>query len=130
MARTTLVLLALMAIGGTIARAEEPAVSADEAAIRKNVQAAVEAFNRQDAKAMAALWSPDAVYTMRSSGTQVVGREAIEKDYNEVFEGKKNRKLSIDVASINFVSPNVAIERGTAKVTGGDEPAEETEYSA
>jgi len=135
MARITACLLALIALQPFVlqpfvARADEPAASSDEATIRKNVQAAVEAFNRQDAKALAALWSPEAVYTLRTSGSQVVGREAIEKDYGALFEGKKDRKLSIEIEAINFVSPNVAIERGTAKVTGGDEPAEESEYSA
>ncbi|MCE9555462.1 MAG: SgcJ/EcaC family oxidoreductase [Planctomycetes bacterium] len=113
-----------------LARADEVPAPADEAAIRKNVQAAVEAFNHRDAKALAALWSPEAVYTSRTSGTNLVGRTAIEKDYQDLFESKKDRKLAIDVSSIDFVSPNVAIERGTAKITGGDEPVDETDYSA
>jgi len=130
MIRTTALLIALISLQPIVLTADEPAASADEATIRKNIQAAVEAFNRQDAKALADFWSPEAVYTSRTSGAQVVGREAIAKEYEALFEASKNRKLVVSVEAVDFVSPNVALERGTAKISGGDEPAEETEYSA
>ena len=41
--------------------------SADEAAIRKAAASYVEAFNKHDAKALADHWSPEAVYTNRST---------------------------------------------------------------
>lgn len=59
--------------------AEADRQAADKAAIRKAVEAYVAAFNRADAKALTALWSPEAVYTNPLSGEQVVGREAIER---------------------------------------------------
>jgi uncharacterized protein (TIGR02246 family) len=120
-------MIALIAVA---TRAEDGKPSPDEAAIRKNVQASVEAFNRHDAKAMAALWSPEAVYVNRTSGERVVGRAEIEKQYAAQFEADAKSKLAIDVDAIDFVSPNVAIERGTAKVINGDEPASELDYSA
>ena len=49
--------------------------AADEATIRKAVESYVAAFNQQDAKALAAIWSPEAVYTNPLSGEQVVGRD-------------------------------------------------------
>lgn len=130
MGKSTMLLVVLCALGSAKAVAEDAAVSADEAAIRQNVQKEVEAFNRQDAKALAALWSPEAVYTSRTSGVKVVGRKAIEKEYAALFAGKENRKVAATVNAIEFVSPNVAIERGTAKFSGGGEPAEETTYAA
>ena len=47
----------------------------DEAAIRKSDDAYVEAYNKHDAKALAALWSPEAVYVDPETGEQAVGRE-------------------------------------------------------
>jgi hypothetical protein len=49
--------------------------AADKAAIRKAVESYVAAFNQGDAKALAAKWAPEAVYTNPLSGEQVVGRE-------------------------------------------------------
>ena len=69
----------------------------DEAAIRKSDEAYVEAYNKHDAKALAALWSPEAVYVDPETGEEAVGREAIEKEFAETFEGLKDAKLEIDV---------------------------------
>jgi len=104
----------------------------DVAAIRKNVAAYVAAFNRGDAKALAAMWSPDAVYINRDTGERLTGREAIEKSLAEQLEKQKGLELSADVHAVEFVSPNVAIERGTAALSSGkkgEEPAE-FEYTA
>lgn len=131
MTHRVLLFAVLVALNAPNARAEEgTTTSADEAAIRKNVQASVEAFNRHDAKAMAALWSPEAIYVNRTTGERVMGRTEIEKQYAAQFQADAKSKLAIDVDTIDFVSPNVAIERGTAKVIGGDEPANELDYSA
>src|SRR3954453_2760466 len=82
----------------------------DEAAIRKSDDAYVEAYNKQDAKALAALWSPEAVYVDPETGDGAVGREEIEKEFAETFNGLKDAKLAIDVKAIKFLSPNVAVE--------------------
>ncbi len=104
--------------------------AADEAAIRKAVESYVAAFNRGDAKALAALWSPDAVYTNRLSGEQVVGRAEIEKQFAAILAEAKGAKLESQTESIRFLSPNVAVEEGTAKVIRPDQEPEESEYTA
>ena len=96
--------------------AEADRQAADEAAIRKAVESYVAAFNQGDAKALAAMWSPEAVYTNPLSGEQVVGREAIEKQFAAIFADAKGAKLEAKTDSIQFISPNVAVEQGTAKV--------------
>jgi uncharacterized protein (TIGR02246 family) len=103
---------------------------ADKEAIQKTVDSYVAAYNRGDAKALAALWSPEAVYTNPLSGEQAVGREAIEKQFAAIFAESKDIKLEAKTDSIQFVSPNVAIERGTAKVIRGGQAPEESDYSA
>jgi uncharacterized protein (TIGR02246 family) len=102
----------------------------DDALIRKNAEAYVVAYNNRDAKALAAMWSPEAVYMDPSTGEAAVGREAIEKMFANTLTELGDAKLEVKVESIDFVSPNVAIENGIARVLQpGDEP-EETNYTA
>lgn len=110
--------------------AEASRQAADEATIRKAVESYVAAFNQGDAKALAAMWSPEAVYTNPLSGERVVGREAIEKQFAGIFAEAKGAKLEAKTDSIAFVSPNVAVEQGTAKVIRPDQAPEESEYTA
>jgi len=104
--------------------------AADEAAIRKAAASYVEAFNKRDAQALAAHWSPDAVYLNRSTGEQVTGRAAIGEQFTSSFKEKPDLKMEVNVASVQFVSPNVAIEQGTAKLLAPNAEPEEIEYSA
>ncbi|WP_145391983.1 YybH family protein [Stieleria neptunia] len=104
--------------------------AADEATIRKEVAAYVAAFNQGDAKALAAMWSPEAVYTNPLSGDQVVGREAIAEQFAAIFNENKDIKLSAVTESIQFISPGVALEVGTATVMQPDQEPEESAYTA
>ena len=110
-----------------IARADQ---AADEAAIRKNDAAYVEAYNKHDAKAVAALWSPEAVYVDPETGEESVGREQIEKEFADTFANLKDATLEIKVSGIKFLSPNVAIESGTARVVRPKEEPDDSTYSA
>ena len=102
----------------------------EEAAIRKIDDAYVEAYNKHDAKALAAMWSPEAVYVDPETGEEAVGREEIEKEFADTFDGLKDAKLEIDVEAIKFLSPNVAIESGTARILRPNEEPDESTYSA
>ncbi|MCY2986272.1 MAG: SgcJ/EcaC family oxidoreductase [Planctomycetota bacterium] len=110
--------------------AEADRQAADEATIRKAVESYVAAFNRGDAKALAAMWAPEAVYTNPVSDEQVVGRAAIEKQFVDIFTQAKGVKLETQTNSIQFISPSVAVEHGTAKVIRPDQAPEESEYTA
>jgi uncharacterized protein (TIGR02246 family) len=102
----------------------------DEAAIRKSDEAYVEAYNKRDAKALAALWSPEAVYIDPETGNEFVGREEIEKEFADTFAGLKDAKLEVNVESIRFLSPNVAVENGTARVIYPEGEPDESSYAA
>ncbi len=104
--------------------------AADTAAIRANAEKYVEAYNRRDSRTMASMWSPDAVYIDASTGESAVGRDAIAKQLDHAFAGAEDAKLKINLGSIDFVSPNVAVERGTAEITYSKRPTEKTEYTA
>src|SRR5437588_13066769 len=59
---------------------EDPGV----AAVRKTAEEFAKAFNKGDAKAVAAFWTANGEYT-GPDGETVRGREALEKDYAEFF---------------------------------------------
>jgi uncharacterized protein (TIGR02246 family) len=105
--------------------------AAAEAAVRKAGDAYVEAFNKHDAKAVANFWSPDAVYINQLTGEQVTGREAIAGQFTDIFKDRPDVKLDTTTASIDFVSPNVGVEHGTAKLSApkGEQPTS-ADYTA
>jgi uncharacterized protein (TIGR02246 family) len=127
-----LILTAAIAVLGIASAvgAEANRQAEDEAAIRKAVESYVAAFNQGDAKALAAMWSPDAVYSNPLSDVQVVGREAIEAQFAAIFDEAKGIKLEATTEAVQFVSPNVGVEQGMAKLIRPDQAPEETEYTA
>jgi uncharacterized protein (TIGR02246 family) len=132
--RQIMLTVALMACSLTSAiGAEVDRQAADEAAIHKAVEAYVAAFNRGDPKALAAMWSPEAVYSSPLSGVQVVGREEIEEHFAALFadfadEGKL--EIAVSPESIQFISPGVAIEHGTSQLLLEGQPPEKSTYTA
>lgn len=114
----------------SIASAQEDRRAADEAAIRRAVEAYVTAFNNADARALAAMWAPEAVYSNPITNEEVTGREGIEKQFAGIFQDAKGARLESTTLTIDFVSPSVAIEQGVAKVLLPDESPEESRYSA
>src|SRR4051812_9528723 len=89
--------------------------SKDKAAVAKNAEAFVEAFQKADAKALAAYWTPDGDFTDQE-GKHLKGREAIEKAFAALFAENKGLKLHIHSQSLRFVTPSVAIEDGVTAV--------------
>ncbi|HEV2946455.1 MAG TPA: SgcJ/EcaC family oxidoreductase, partial [Gemmataceae bacterium] len=88
------------------------------AEIAKNAEAFIEAFHKGDAKALAAFWTPDGEYTDQS-GRVLKGRQAIEHAFQSLFAEAKDLKLRIDSDSLRFVTPDIAIEKGTTTVMAG-----------
>lgn len=104
---------------------EDPAVAEISAAIR----AYAEAYNARDAAKVAAHWSPDGVYVSKSSGEQVVGREAIAKELETTFAGDNPPTIELYTETIDFISPNVALETGYAIVRFSEDDAVESTYN-
>jgi uncharacterized protein (TIGR02246 family) len=102
----------------------------DEAIIRANAEAYVAAYNNHDAKAVAAMWSPEAVYMDPSTGEAAVGQEEIEKVFAGILADLGEAKLEVDVDSVEFVSPNVAIENGTVHIVRPNAEPEVSNYTA
>jgi len=86
-----------------------------EEAIAKTAKAFIEAFHKGDAKALAAFWTPDGDY-VSETGRVFQGRKAIEDAFTELFAANQGLSLRIDVVSLKFPTPDVAIEDGTSAV--------------
>jgi uncharacterized protein (TIGR02246 family) len=90
---------------------------ADEAAIRQSAVAFTKAFEKGDAKAVAAFWTEQGEH-QDESGSTLRGRAEIEKAFAELFKEKTNSKIEVLIESIRFPAPNVAIEEGILRQTG------------
>ncbi len=109
-----LLLLALMgaAVAGPGVGQQPKGDASDKEALAQNAEAFIEAFNKGNAKALAAFWTPDGDYT-KESGHCLKGRETLEKAFRSFFEENKGLTLRIESESLRFVTPEVAIEDGT-----------------
>jgi uncharacterized protein (TIGR02246 family) len=107
----TALLIALPALAQ--APAATPNSSAELDAVRATSQAFVEAFNKGDAQAVAALWTKDGDYT-DDSGQTFVGRDAIEKDYAAFFAENPKARIRVVVDKLRLLSDTAAVEDGRA----------------
>jgi uncharacterized protein (TIGR02246 family) len=129
MRKTILLVLLLVSSDARVGRAQESASrspdaapsqeqsesSPELAAIRAGSEQFVAAFNKGDAKAIAALWTEDGEY-VDDSGRRFAGRTEIEKVYTDFFAANPEAKIQIAIDSLRQTGPNVAIEDGRAVV--------------
>lgn len=92
--------------------------AADRAALEKAIGAFEEAFKKNDAKAVAALWTPDGEY-VSDDGTTFSGRAALEKAYTEFFAKNPDNALDVEIASVKFPSRDTAVVEGHFKLRKG-----------
>jgi uncharacterized protein (TIGR02246 family) len=106
-------------------------LSAESDRIGQAVQTYVAAFNGRDVETLGSLWTSDGVYTLQSTGERLRGRQAIADRFKEVLADEETApKIAVETASIEFISPHVALERGTAVVTSGEDEPSVSQYSA
>ena len=97
----------------------------EEQAVRATSQALVEAYNRGDAEALAALFCP-AAELVDDAGNSFKGREQIAEIYAKFIEQFPDAKMELYIGSLNFAASGIAIEDGTRTVTTSDEAASAT----
>jgi uncharacterized protein (TIGR02246 family) len=113
----TLCAAAVLLAGGT-SWAQQPSsttLSPDEVLIRRAVVAFVDQYNSHKADGVAALFAPSARMVF-ADGTEVDGREAIKKTFEDTFAERPNTMVSVVVDSIRFLTPDVAVEEGTTSL--------------
>jgi uncharacterized protein (TIGR02246 family) len=90
--------------------------TADERSIRKSAETFVKAFNAGDAKGAAEQFLAQAEY-LNSDGEAFEGRDEIQEDLAAFFKEYPKAKIELEIDSIRFVGPRVAIEEGRTAVT-------------
>jgi uncharacterized protein (TIGR02246 family) len=111
------------------ARATSAETAAQENTLLNNAKAFVDAFEKADAKAVAALWAEDGDY-VDLNGRHLQGRSAIENAFKDFFMENKGLKLRIDVNSVRFLTADMAIEDGTTSVIPpNDAPPSQARYT-
>jgi uncharacterized protein (TIGR02246 family) len=96
---------------------------ADQDALRKLTEALEGAVDKEDARALASLWTEEGEY-VGEHGVTIRGRSAIEKAYGLAFGKNHRTKLQLHVDSIRFVARDSAIIEGRAQSQRGkaDQP--------
>lgn len=115
---------------GTALHAEEPV--AEIIPLQKAAANFVVAYNHRDAAAVAALFTEKGEMTDFRGNDRVSGRAQIRKRYGEIF-AENPPHIAVEVSSIRFVAPHLAIEDGVVHLTPSDDetaPARSTAYTA
>jgi len=118
----------LLACG--VAAADESTTAEDVGRIEAEVADYVDAFNAKDAAALAKHWSDTGAYIRPADGVRIVGRNAIEKEFQAAFTERPDAVLAVKIDTIRFVTSDVAIEEGVAVVTSPDVAPSRTGYAA
>lgn len=92
-----------------------PRPSADEEQIRKAVVAFVELYNAHKAAELVDLFAADA-RVVYSNGSEENGREEIKQSFEDAFAANPKTAVSVDVDSIRFLTPEVAVEEGSTMI--------------
>lgn len=122
-----------LAMALAVARAAPPgddAASDEKLAFSRLLADYAAAFNKHDAKQVAAFWGEKAVYTDSETGEKSIGRAAIQADFEELFKKSPNAHLTLRSDDVRLVKPDVALLDGTAALTTPPEPPEETSFAA
>jgi len=89
------------------------------------VQAYVEAFNKGDAAALAAMWAATCSHLDRGTGARLEGREAIQANLAKVFQEQPGTKLAGHVDNVQAIKADVVSATGrTLLNTPAGEPTE------
>jgi len=83
----------------------------DRSQIESSARSFADAFNKGDAKAVAAMWTENGEFR-EPSGQTIVGRAAIEKLYAELFKANAGAKIEVLVKSVRFPAKDLAVEEG------------------
>jgi uncharacterized protein (TIGR02246 family) len=114
--------LGMLAFAGSaalfVAGLQPAAAQAKDPALDKLAADWTAAFAKGDAKALAGLYTENAV-RVTPEGGRVVGRNAIEQEFVSNFAGPwKGARITISVGAIQAVSAEVAVNEGSFEVSG------------
>ena len=122
------ILLAMLGCGPLLGEDASPEI----AGLQQAAADFVEAYNSQDAAALAQLFTKDGEMTNLAGDTRTSGHEEIKARYEEIF-AENPHHIAIEVDSVRIVAPNLAIEDGTFHLTPADDesaPPQSHTYTA
>jgi uncharacterized protein (TIGR02246 family) len=126
--RRILLLAGVLAISGCSPpppppeEAAETAPMSDEDMIRARTDEFEQAVSAADAKAIGALFVEDSDL-VDQAGVMHHGRAAIEDRYQKLFDGAyKGAQANLEIGSIRFVRPDIAVIDGTYELNGMKSP--------
>jgi uncharacterized protein (TIGR02246 family) len=99
---------------GFSAQPAEAGREADAAAIQSAAHEFAVAFNKGDARTIAAQWT-DQGECVDADGETVRGRAEIEKSFAEFFKANPQAKIEVLVKSVRFPAPDLAVEEGVLR---------------
>ena len=106
-----------------------PETGPDEKALGDLLASFVKAYNEKDAKALGALFTPEAEIE-DEDGEVTRGRDAIVGRFSGIFQESGGDRLTVETDSLRFLGTDLAIEEGTASLTTqAGEPPETNRYS-
>jgi len=101
----------------------------EEQRLRKTIQAYCDAFNKNDLDGLMACWTEDAEYT-NEAGKAYRGREMLRTLLKRALSDHKGSKQTIEVRSVRFIRPEVAVEEGRVIMTSPEGTTAPGRYSA
>jgi uncharacterized protein (TIGR02246 family) len=110
MSRSRLFAVCLVLLGCTVGGT---ALADDANLIRQSSEAFSKAFDKGDAKAVAALWTEDG-QLVDEAGKAFNGRPAIEAVYAKFFQEHPGAKIKVAIDSVRMLNDDTAIEEGRA----------------
>src|SRR5262245_13515074 len=102
---------------GASVEAQKPAEdrAADREALRQALAEFARAFEKGDAKALAACWTEEGEYE-DEDGEVTRGRDALARAYQDYFKRNKSVKVEAKITSVRFLGQDTALEEGTFTV--------------
>lgn len=102
----------------------------EQAIVEKSVEAFARAFNQQDVKALAELFTEEAEY-VDSSGLVFHGRSVIAAEFAAAFSMREQGTTSVELVSIRPIAKDAIVEEGVSTFQPkGEGPASQTRYVA
>ncbi|MFN7734111.1 MAG: YybH family protein [Pirellula sp.] len=115
---------------GLAAPQDSGSAKLDSAPIAQAVKAYEGAYNRGDINAIESLWTEEAVYSNRATGVEIQTKKKIVEELKKTISGGKKGTMALTTDSVQFLSPTVAVEHGTASIVRSGEDPEVYIYTA
>lgn len=94
----------------------QPAANDPHAAIGATADEFVRAYNAHDAKALAALFLPEAL-VFNEDSKSIEGRDSIEETFKAIFEGSPKIQIQLGISSVDLIGKTMAVEVGLSETT-------------